>query len=98
MREPRNPFRLRTSENIESDATFLRLFEPGLLDVLPSEGLWDQVQVIRSAPGGGKTSLLRLFTPQSLLALHANHASDEFKELHQRARVMGAVGEGGPTV
>ncbi len=98
MREPRNPFRLRTSENIESDATFLRLFEPGLLDVLPTEGLWDRVQIIRSAPGGGKTSLLRLFTPRALLALHANHAGDEFKELHQRARAMGAINEAGPTV
>ena len=30
MREPRNPFRLRASEHIESDATFLRLFEPAM--------------------------------------------------------------------
>jgi len=31
MREPRNPFRLRNAEQIESDVSFLRLFGPGML-------------------------------------------------------------------
>ena len=41
MREPRNPFRLRASEAIESDTTFLKLFGPRYAHLLP-EGtqLW----------------------------------------------------------
>ena len=32
MRDPRNPFRMRASEQIASDTTFLRLFGSGVLD------------------------------------------------------------------
>ena len=33
MRESRNPFRLRRSESIDTDAAFLALFEPGILEL-----------------------------------------------------------------
>ena len=97
MREPRNPFRLRASEAIESDTTFLKLFGPGMLDLLP-EGtqLWDKLQIFRSAPGAGKSSLLRLFTPSVLLTLHAFRRSEDLKELYQRMSEMGVVDEDGP--
>ena len=97
MREPRNPFRLRASEAIESDVTFLKLFGPGMLDLLP-EGhhLWDKPQIFRSAPGAGKTSLLRLFTPTVLLSLHTFRRSDDLKELYQRMQEMGVVDETAP--
>lgn len=97
MREPRNPFRLRASEAIESDTTFLKLFGPGMLDLLP-EGtqLWDKLQIFRSAPGAGKSSLLRLFTPSVLLTLHAFRKNDDLKELYQRMNEMGVVAEDGP--
>lgn len=96
MREPRNPFRLRASESIESDATFLRLFGPGMLDLLPAENLWDKPQVFRSAPGGGKTSLLRLFTPTVLLTLHSSRRLDDVKELWGRMRELDLVDESAP--
>jgi hypothetical protein len=96
MREPRNPFRLRASEHIESDATFLRLFEPAMLDVLPTEQLWERVCILRSAPGGGKTSLMRLFTPQVLMTLHAYRSREECKELYSRLEDLGVISEGGP--
>ena len=76
MRESRNPFRLRRAENIDTDSSFLTLFEPGILDVLAESGLPETVQPIRSAAGGGKTSLLRLFTPSVLHKLHARRADD----------------------
>jgi hypothetical protein len=53
MKAPRNPFRLRRSESIDSEATFLNLFEPGILDILPVDVWNESVQVIRSAAGGG---------------------------------------------
>src|SRR5437867_1952856 len=96
MREPRNPFRLRASEHIESDATFLRLFEPAMLDLLPKEQLWERVRILRSAPGGGKTSLMRLFTPSVLLTLHAYRTREDCKELYGRMQDLGVIGESGP--
>lgn len=93
----RNPFRFRVSEDIESDATFLRLFSPEVMDVLPKSGLWDRIQFFQSAPGGGKTSLFRLFTPSVLKALHASRESDDrFKEVYGRAKSIGAVDDEGP--
>jgi len=97
MREPRNPFRLRASEAIESDVTFLKLFGPGMLDLLPTgPQVWDKPQIFRSAPGAGKTSLLRLFTPTVLLSLHTFRRSDDLKELYQRMSEMGVVDETAP--
>lgn len=88
MREPRNPFRMRASEHIASDAIFLRLFSPRVLDILPKEGLFDKLQVLRSAPGGGKTSLMRLFTPSCLLTLYAYRSDDDYKDLFQHLKRM----------
>jgi len=96
MREPRNPFRLRASEHIESDATFLRLFEPSMLDLLPRDGLWRSVRILRSAPGGGKTTLMRLFTPQVLETLHAYRAREDCRELYSRLEDLGVIEESGP--
>jgi len=97
MREPRNPFRLRASEAIESDVTFLKLFGPGMLDLVPTgPQVWDKPQIFRSAPGAGKTSLLRLFTPTVLLSLHTYRRNDDLKELYQRMSEMGVVDETAP--
>jgi|HubBroStandDraft_2_1064218.scaffolds.fasta_scaffold01231_4 hypothetical protein len=97
MREPRNPFRLRASEAIESDVTFLKLFGPGMLDLIDSDApVWDKPRTFRSAPGAGKTSLLRLFTPTVLMGLHSFRRNDELKELFERMRSLGVVGEEGP--
>jgi hypothetical protein len=96
MRESRNPFRLRASESIESDGTFLRLFGPGMLDLLSPDQAWDKPQVFRSAPGGGKTSLLRLFTPKALSTLYDQRRIDGLEELWSRMALLGAVDESGP--
>jgi hypothetical protein len=95
MREPRNPFRLRASENIEVDATFVRLFAPGVLDLLKGDERLS-TRIIRSAAGGGKTSLLRLFTPGPLLQLHAHRAQDEYVDLFERMKDLEAVSDEGP--
>jgi len=98
MREPRNPFRLRASEHIESDETFVRLFSPDVLDILRVDELWEKPQIIRSAPGGGKTSLFRLFTPRSLLTVHALRTRDYSKDLFRRLTSINAIDENGPCV
>lgn len=99
MRGLRNPFRLRRSESIDTDDAFLTLFEPGILDVFPQGTLWESVHIIRSAAGGGKTSLIRLFTPASLNALwRRGQADGRTKELFQRMRDFDAIDESGARV
>ena len=97
MKDPRNPFRLRRSQDIDTDESFLGLFEPGILEILPKEGCFESVHIIRSAAGGGKTSLLRLFTPAALLALHSTGRTvDRLKELYQQVKEYGALTDDGP--
>jgi hypothetical protein len=97
MKDPRNPFRLRRSESIDTNEVFLGLFEPGILEIMPKESTFESVHIIRSAQGGGKTSLLRLFTPTVLLALHSSGRTvDRLKELYQRLRELGALADEGP--
>jgi hypothetical protein len=98
MRPPRNPFRLRAAEQIADDWTFLSLYEPGLLAFLPEDGLWDQRVVVRSSPGGGKTTLLRLFTPGPLRLLHAQSRDEALRELNGALVNRGALAPDGPRV
>jgi len=93
VRDLRNPFRLQAAEHIESDTDFLKLFGPGVLDLLPDNAPFARPQFIRSAPGGGKTSLLKLFTPSVLQTLVALRTYPEYKELFQRLRQLGAIDE-----
>jgi hypothetical protein len=99
IRGPRNPFTLRASELIESDATFLRLFEPGVLQLLQRDEIWNRVQPFQSAPGGGKTTLFRLFTPRCLLMLYESRAAtEEFKDLYRRLIEIQAISDEGPNI
>ena len=93
MMDVRNPVRLQTAESIGSDADFLRLFGYGVLDLLPKDALSGRPLFIRSAPGGGKTSLLKLFTPSVLQSLMAMRGSDATKELYSRLKDIDAVTE-----
>jgi hypothetical protein len=98
MRDLRNPFRLRRAENIDTDEAFLLLFEPGILEIIPQDSLWDTVHVIRSAAGGGKSSLIRMFTPSSLNTLARRGRNDEkTRELYQKMKDFDAIDESGPS-
>ncbi len=98
MKEPRNPFKIRASEYIESDETFVRLFSPGVLEMLSAEDLWDRPTVIRSAPGAGKTTLFRLFTPRSMLTIYALRKREYCADLFQKLKAFGAVNDSGPAM
>lgn len=63
-----NPFLERMSERTTSDQEFVRQFAPSILDNLDSSVFDRGVYIFRSAPGGGKTTLLRAFTPSALRA------------------------------
>lgn len=93
----RNPFLLRASERIESDAGFLRLYSPLILDYfidnMDEDEFWNTFLFIRSSPGAGKSSLLRLFEPTSLLTLLNRKSGDEFKEVFRKLKRLNAVSD-----
>lgn len=72
-----NPFLERMSEQTTSDQEFVRLFSPKILERIPDEAFGSGVRIFRSPPGGGKTTLLRAFTPSALRAFwNAQHVQD----------------------
>lgn len=84
----RNPFRMRASEKIISDANFLGIYSPTILDVLIEQDqsfvLWDNVSYIHSSPGGGKTSLLRVFEPSVLNSIFTSQSN--YKEIFSKLK------------
>ncbi len=97
MKDHRNPFLLQASEHIEADLAFVRLFGPGVLELLKVEQAIS-TKIFFSAPGGGKTSLLRLFTPGPLLELHRHRDVADCKELFEKMKGLRAISDDGPRV
>lgn len=97
MRSYRNPFRVRTSEvqHRQGSGLFLNTYGPAVLDLLP-EDIWDRLFVIRSAPGGGKTSLMKLFEAETLRTLHERR--EKLPDLAERLSSLGALAPEGPAV
>src|SRR3954463_14454184 len=66
-----------------SDQEFVRLFSPRILERLPEDAFDGAVHIFRSPPGGGKTTLLRAFTPTALKAFWNARSVDEIDESYQ---------------
>lgn len=79
-----NPFLERMSERTTSDQDFVRLFSPKILERLPEDAFEGAVHIFRSPPGGGKTTLLRAFTPTALRAFWNARKLPEMNEAFQR--------------
>lgn len=80
-----NPFRFRATEQLRQVARFHTTFGVEMLNVLPvGEELWNRLIVFRSAPGAGKTSLLKLFSAESLSHLAAYVHPEPSVELLRR--------------
>lgn len=90
-----NLFRLRYTEQLRDSSAFLRTFGVEMLDVLPGrEVAWNRLVVLRSASGAGKTSILRLLTPESLTAILNNDGHEEIiSSLRQSLEGLGVVDE-----
>jgi hypothetical protein len=90
MRLDKNPFVTRASEYIDLEEKFIQLFSADILQLFTKDhDLWTTVNIIRSSPGGGKTTLLKLFTPRVLQAIilnrnHNEHVKEVFNELKSR--------------
>jgi hypothetical protein len=83
-----NPYLERMSERT-SDQEFVRLFSPRIIERLPDDAFEGAVHVFRSPPGGGKTTLLRAFTPAALKAFWNARSVDEIDESYQRLLARG---------
>ncbi len=79
-----NPFLERMSERSTSDQEFARLFAPSILERLADDAFEGGMHVFRSPPGGGKTTLLRAFTPMALRAFWNARRSSDMSETYQR--------------
>ena len=91
----RNPFRIRASQRHVGDEEFVRLFGAGALELLDTiSDPWGGLVFLRSAPGGGKTTLLRLLTPRPL-RLTSRIDNPQVKETCDALRGSGAIGDDG---
>ena len=95
MPASRNPFFTRTAEQSESDDQFLNLFSQTVLELLPEDGSWNRLLPIESPPGGGKSTLLRLFTPTVLTSIANARNRPEFADLIQKLSDIGAIDSDG---
>ena len=88
MRSYPNPFRSRTSEQVAHQGLdrYLHTFGADALDLLPDD-LWDRPVLIRSAPGAGKTSLLRAVSADALKLLSSRRSG--FEESSVASRTWG---------
>lgn len=89
-----NPFlERRSEENTTSDQEFVRFFSPKVLEHLPQNIFDGAVHVFRSPPGGGKTTILRAFTPTALRAFWYAKKAPEMAETFQRLVAQGVLDE-----
>ncbi len=88
----RNPFRIRASQRSVNDEEFVKLFGSGAFEVMREiESPWDGLVFLRSAPGGGKTTLLRLLTPWPLELTRRLIDNPQVKSTHEGLLKNGAV-------
>src|SRR6202007_569239 len=87
-----NSFLERMSERT-SDQEFVRLFSPKILERLAEDSFEGAVHIFRSPQGGGKTTLLRAFTPAALRAFWNARRIPEMNESYQRLLAWGVLNE-----
>jgi|GEM_PF-388267 len=97
MANIRNPFKLRAAEQISNPSQFLHLFDPHVLNIITTDWFVEKVHFINSSPGAGKSSLLRIFSPDILSELHnTGRANPEYKEIFSKLNKLNAISNTGP--
>ena len=96
MQEQDNPFKYRHVEQIETSSMFLNLFDPSIIDLVPLNSFINQAIIFVSTPGGGKTSLFRIFKPQSINEIIANQSRDDYVELFKKLKERDVLSETRP--
>ena len=93
MQQYDNPFNMRASEKMTSDDVFISLLSDDTLyplkDYSDRGALWNNLTYICSAPGGGKTTMLRCFSPSVLYKVSNNRKEND--KLYKALKSMGVV-------
>src|SRR5687768_5786121 len=76
-----------------SDQEFVRLFSPKILERVEEDAFSGGVTLFTSPPGGGKTTLLRAFTPLALRAFWNVKLAPEMNETIQRLNAHGVLND-----
>lgn len=99
MARVRNAFKIRAADApIIETSQFLQLYCPLLLDQLQRDDLFvPKLIVVRGSPGSGKSSLLRLFETDTLLAVHGRRSPSD-QDLVDRLTELGILADSGPRV
>lgn len=96
MQQYDNPFSMRASEKMTSDDVFISLFSEDSLsplrDFSEKGRLWGYLTYICSAPGGGKTTMMRCFSPSVLYKVQNNRKDND--KLFKAMKGMGVVTTG----
>jgi hypothetical protein len=88
----RNPFRVRASARAVSDDQFIKTFAASAVEILRDpDNPWTGLVFVRSAPGGGKTTLLRLLTPGSLQRAIAYGEDQRYRATRDALQDAGVV-------
>lgn len=93
MRNNINPFFTRASEYIGSDGTFIKLFSPEILYLFKEYPILNTVNVFRSSPGGGKTTLLKIFTPRVLNEIIKSQRHESCKDIFKILKELNVINE-----
>lgn len=93
MQQYENPFSMRASEKMTADDVFISLLSDDTLyplkDYSDKGALWGNLTYICSAPGGGKTTMMRCFSPSVLFRVHNNKKDND--KLYKTMKSMGVV-------
>lgn len=88
----RNPFRVRASTRTVSDDQFIKTFAASAVEILQDpKNPWSGLVFVRSAPGGGKTTLLRLLTPGALKRALAYGEDQRYRATRDALQDAGVV-------
>ncbi len=96
-----NAFKVRAADRSVLDVSlFLPLYCPNLLRLLQPGDLSAPAKllVLRGSPGSGKSSLLRLFETDTLLAMYRRRKQASEEALLERLTSLGVINESGPQV
>lgn len=95
----RNPFKIRATEKLETENNFLRMYSPYVLEELLVKNkagkLWNNILFIRSSPGGGKTSMLKVLDAGSLLTLSNNISAPDYEEITHYLKKLEVIDNSG---
>lgn len=89
---PKNTFLMKQTEKWDSENAFISILSPQLLKYI-NGGFLDKNVIFSSTPGGGKTTLLRTFSPEILNEIQASYQNEENRDIFQMLKSMDALDE-----